>query len=193
MIVAGTDVSGYDSHEGQHKIISIVIGPEEDIGELHGNIGIKKIHMKDLKRTKRDKVKKSMTFKSDRILGLSLVVGKNRIVHGIHENQKTKERFASIGAIFAYFDHLLLEKIRPEIDEFLNKFDASFKEIQFQCDTDMHHTLKNWKARTGGEGKAHELADGLAYLCRAGYAVPYCQRHDFEGEIEKQMRRELIR
>jgi hypothetical protein len=88
VVVAGIDVSGFDDDRGQRKVITIVIGTEDAINTLHNGIGLTKIHIRDLKSSKRDTVKKRLIFRSDDILGLSLVVGKNRIVEDIHNQRE---------------------------------------------------------------------------------------------------------
>lgn len=193
VVIAGTDVSGFDDERGQHKVITIVIGTEEAINALHNEIGLARIHIRDLKPSKRDKVKKKLIFKSKDILGLSLTVGKNRIVRAIHEHRKKKEQFASIGAVYANFDHLLLEKIHSELDRFLSKYGIKLKDVRFQDDGDMRHTLLNWRFDRVEEGKAHELADGLAHFCKLGHKISGCVRHDFERELEEQMNQDCMK
>lgn len=112
MLLAGTDVSGFDDQRGQHKVISIIVGTEEAVNHLHKNIGLEKIHMRTLKHNKRDTVRKNLMFNSSDIIGLSLTVGENRIVHEIFKHRKLKEKYASLGAVYEYFDHLLLNEIK---------------------------------------------------------------------------------
>lgn len=193
MVLAGIDVAGFDDKRGQRKVIALVIGTNAAINTLWNSIGLKKIHMRDLKKPKRNIVKKRLIFKSADILGISLIVGKNRIVHEIHENHKKGDRFASIGAIYDYFDYVLLEKIQPKIEHFLSRYSLHLKDIQFQTDADMKDTLRLWKLTAIKEGKAHELADGLAFLCKNGHNVSGCLKLDLEAELEAKLKAELIR
>ena len=193
MVLIGTDVSRFDDKRGQHKVIAIVIGADDTINTIHNNLGRKNLHMVNLSPAKRNKIKKILTFESDRILGLSITVGKNRIVKEIHEEHKTKEQFASKGAIHSYFDHLLLPKIRNDMESFLSKFGVNLSDVIFECDSDMKDTISNWKLQHSDKGKAHQLADVLAYFCKLGTPPPGCVKMDLEHELESQMKAELIR
>ncbi|AFS83382.1 hypothetical protein [Candidatus Nitrosopumilus sediminis] len=193
MVLVGTDVSGFDDDRGQHKVIAIVFGADDTINETHNNLGRKNLHMVNISKAKRNKIKKNLDFSSDRILALSVIAGKNRIVHDIHENHKTKERFASIGAIYAYFDHLLLQEIRPRIEPFLSKFDVTFNDLVFQCDSDMIPALQNWKFKFAkNNGKSFQLADALAFFCKLGFSPPGTIKIDIENILENKMKSDLL-
>lgn len=119
----------------------------------------KNLHMVNLSHAKWNKIKKLLTFESERILGLSITVGKNRIIKEIHEEYKTKEQFTSKGTIYRHFDHLLLHKIHNEMESFLSKFEVNLKDTIFECDSDMKDTISHWKLQhnSGGQSTSTSL------------------------------------
>lgn len=90
MLLVGADVSGEDGN--QHKIISIIIGTRDSLYSLYKNIGIKKIHMKNLSNKDRAQVIDRINFDHDERIALSFCVNKINLVHEIHEHKKKKKQ-----------------------------------------------------------------------------------------------------
>ncbi|MEK0336187.1 MAG: hypothetical protein QQN41_01995 [Nitrosopumilus sp.] len=190
MLLVGADVSGEDGN--QHKIISIVIGTRDSLYSLYKNIGIKKIHMKNLSNKDRAQVIDRINFDHDERIALSFCVNKINLVHEIHEHKKRKNKYADIDTIFREFDEIILRKVKPLIENFTIPRGVRHEELVYQVDDDMKHTIRHWGIKWEPGDIVHELADAVSYCHNKDFPVPELQLFDWSKDISSELKKKLL-
>jgi len=186
MIVAGSDVAG-NRINGQHRVIAFVIGTEESINQLYNKIGLKGIHMSELGEPDRKKVTDNLEFRDGQRFAFSLIVEKIKTIHDISERMKKKDPLFDIKLIFQHFDTELFRRIKPKLQNIIDKRGLRKRDLIVECENDMSATIQTWGMTTTGRGRAYELADAIAWCCNNDKRVKGIIKMDLVKDIRRQM------
>lgn len=186
MIIAGADVAGSKKF-GEHRVIALVIGIEEDINSLYNKIGLPEIHMSELEETVRNQVIEKLDFKGKNILVFSLMVEKIKTVHKIHEYKKRQDPLFPVNVIFQHFDSSLLDEIKDRIEKITYRHGVGIRDLPVECENDMSNTVRTWRMQKKPMGKAYELSDAIAWCCNNDKRIKGIIRLDLVSKLRKKM------
>ena len=88
VVIIGADVSGNITGDGQSRHIAVVIGTEESVNKIYQKIGLVRIHMSSLSRSKRQNIFQELKFDNDDLLGMCLNVERQKTIDYIVCNAK---------------------------------------------------------------------------------------------------------
>ena len=182
MFLAGSDEVGKNDVT-QHDHISFVFGTDEAINVIYNKIGLKKIHMVELSEKKKNHVIKNLNFTKRNLMSLCVHVERQKIIQELMNSSKLKKTKTK-KQLHGYFDNVLLSLVKKNIEPFCRVHNINdIRSLGVQCDSGMTNTIQFWKMRPVSGGRAHELAD----------AVAWCNEHKrkFKGEIKKDLRQEI--
>lgn len=80
-----------------------------------------------------------------------------------------------------------------ELADFAAKLGADLSDIVVEADADMRPTMKRWNIDTKQAGRAHELADAIAWCNRRSIKMPSRRIMDLRGSLETAMKRDLLK
>ena len=187
MIVAGCDEVGKNDYS-QHDHISLVLGTEDAINSLHNDIGLKKIHMREFSDSKKNRVIKKLDFTKNNLFAMCLHVEGQKIIQDFMNSPKLKKKPQSKEQMHRYFDNILLNLIRNYVEPFCRKNGLNnIQYLRVQCDGGMNKTIQRWKMMPLSEGKAHQLADAVAWCNEHNRRVRGHIKKDFRNDIRKKM------
>lgn len=192
MVIIGADVSGNTTGGGQSRHVAIVVGTEESVNKIHRKIGVAKIHMSHLSDSKKQKVFRELKFNDDDLLGLCLNVERQKTIDCIIDNVRQAPINKEKSRIHRHFDHLLWRAIRDKVESFAYLRHYEIEDIVMQCDSDMIKTGENWKMKTAIEGKAHEIADAVAWCNERNKPIKHCLNIDLANKLLREMRHDLL-
>jgi len=186
MVLFGADVSGEDN--AQHRVVAFVIGTDDSINSIHSEIGFRRLHMRELKKDRVGYVRRKIHFQDKDRFAFSFVIDKMNTIHEMHNDKKTTDKFSELNLIFKEFDKLLLKMTLPRLQIVAGGFNVKLEDLRMQVDEDMKHTAKHWgwKYKTGG--KAHDLADVVAYCHNKGHQIPGWNTYDISIELYNEIR-----
>lgn len=189
--MAGTDTSGSEA-VGQRKFISLVIGNEEQLNAMFNRIGLRQIHMIRLEETDQEHVLNSLRFSSE-ITAWCITVDKQRIIDYIFHHERLNNKHKPKVRIAAHFDHLILRHIRDEIQAFLQPHRLEIEQTDIEFDKDMSDTIKIWRMKPKVKGKAHQIADAIAWANYRGRTIRGCRELDLSEKLKQQMEFDLLK
>lgn len=137
-------------------------------------------------------VMNKLDFRNNGLFALSLEVEKVKTVKYVHEHNKRKEKYFDVRLVYQHFDMLLLDKIKPVLDDFSYKFNGAFRTLSVESDNDMDDTLRTWGIKRDNEGKAYELADAVAWCHNKDQKIDGCRILNLADELRVQMERDLL-
>ncbi len=191
MLIGGADVSG-DSREGQQKHIAFLVGKEESINKLHDKIGLERIHMSTISEKDRMNVYRNLKSISNDIHVWCFHVDRQRIEEHIQNHKKFLKYKMPKHNIHKNFDLNWLRLFRSELENTTMPFGIAVTDLVIQTDGDMVKTIRNWRMKNSNVGKAHELADAVAWCNQKNIKID-CKVLDLRDEIKKKMEQTLLK
>ena len=91
------------------------------------------------------------------------------------------------------FDAYWLQLFVRELADFAAKLGADLSDIVVEADADMRSTMKRWNIGTRQAGRAHELADVMAWCNRRNIKIPSCGILDLRDALETAMKRDMLK
>ena len=164
---AGMDIS-YHSYKSappdheKYEYIATVIGMEDVINSTINRIGHgDRIHMRLLrnKRT-RNEILSRADFHNDGIMAICAKIEKKRsLTEMIIKSGKNHPS----GKVWRAIDYSLLYHLKPTIAEYLAAYKHEVADVVFECDSDCLSLIKDGRLRHTRPGRAHMLADIVAW------------------------------
>lgn len=191
MLIGGADVSGTE-HNGLNSHAAIVVGREDAINRVYNAIGIEHIHMSRLGAKKRAQVLENLDLPPGEIGAWCFHIDRQRIEGSVGDLIPRKRRKPSI-SIHRSFDAYWLRLFAHELVDFAAKLGADLSDIAVEADADMRPTMKRWNIGTRQVGRAHELADAIAWCNRRDIKIPNCRVMDIRDNLETAMKRDLLK
>jgi hypothetical protein len=174
-LVAGADTSG------DLMFVSLFVGSLEDVERIHSRFGVQEIHVsKRASRSEKEALVHSLKIEG-RILSACIRVDRLGVVRRIEnikgmnpiKKQKLENRF----------NYALKKKLNDILGESLTENGSSLDSIDFQVDSDLSKTLKSVGLRCCNRGKAHELADIVAWANNGRMVIARVREFDFVEEL----------
>jgi hypothetical protein len=192
MLFAGSDVSG-DENDGQIKYIAFIVGKEEDINSQHNDIDINEIHMVRLEPQEKKQVIERIDFESYNLKAWCFYVDRQQIVDSIFNHIRLHPKNKRKPTIHKSFDSHFLYQFKDDLEEFTYKHGTALNDLQVQCDGDMSLTIKNWRMKKAPRGKAHQLADAIAWCNERDQKLNGCQEVALQEIIRNRMQQDLLK
>lgn len=191
MLIGGADVSGTERN-GLNGHAALVVGREDAINRAYNAIGVEHIHMSRLGVKKQAQVVENLDLPPGEIGAWCFHIDRQRIEGSVGELITRKRRKPSTN-IHRSFDMYWLQLFVRELVDFAAKLGADLSDITVEADVDMRPTMKRWNIGTKQVGRAHELADAIAWCNRRGVEIPNCRVMDIRGNLETAMKRDLLK
>ena len=191
MLIGGADVSGTERN-GLNGHAALVVGREDAINRVYNAIGVEHIHMSRLGAKKRAQVVENLDLPPGEIGARCFHIDRQRIEGSMGELITRKRRKPPTN-IRRSFDMYWLQLFARELVDFAAKLGANLSDITVEADVDMRPTMKRWNIDTKPVGRAHELADAIAWCNRRGVKIPNCRIMDIRGNLETAMKRDLLK
>ena len=191
MLIGGADVSGTERN-GLNGHAALVVGREGAINRVYDAIGVEHIHMSRLGAKKQAQVVENLDLPPGEIGAWCFHIDRQRIEGSMGELIAGKRRKPSTN-IHRSFDIYWLRLFARELVDFAAKLGADLSDIAVEADMDMRPTMKRWNIGTKPVGRAHELADAIAWCNRRGVKIPNCRVMDIRGNLETAMKRDLLK
>lgn len=191
MLIGGADVSGTERN-GLNGHAALVVGREDAINRVYNAIGVEHIHMSRLGAKKQAQVLENLDLPPGEIGAWCFHIDRQRIEGSMGEIITRKRRKPSTN-IHRIFDMYWLQLFERELVDFAAKLGADLSGITVEVDADMRPTVKRWNIDTKQAGRAHELADAIAWCNRRGVKIPNCRVMDIRGNLETAMKRDLLK
>ena len=192
VFIGGADASGNNS-EGQLNHIALIVGTEEAINTAYKNLEVeRKIHMNQITAGKRERIRRRLDLGSGEICALCMHVERQGVENHILNHEKTRRHRNLKSSIHKNFDTHLRRLVRSELDPFLRRHRLDLSDITVQVDGDMRHSVRYWKMKSAGVGRAHEMADAIAWFNQKRMDVdPRCRKLDLREKIRKAMEHDM--
>jgi hypothetical protein len=193
VIIAGSDVVGDQTGEGEHNYIAMIFADEDIINRIHKDVGIKEIHMVKLEEREKKQVIQNLNVTYENCMSFCLHVERQHTVDYIEKHPRINNKWKPKNKIQKHFDFLLYRQIKERLETFLFKHGCRLEDITMHCDGDMDHTAENWKMKREYKGKSHELTDAIAYLNHRKIPLENCIHLDLREDLRIQMERDMIK
>jgi len=92
MIIAGADVVGDQTGEGEHNYIAMIFASEEIVNKIHNNVGIKEIHMIKLEENEKKQVIQNLNMSYDDCISFCLHVERQHTVEYIENHPRLNKK-----------------------------------------------------------------------------------------------------
>lgn len=149
--------------------------------------------MSEMSELQRELVYRNLNLKFNDILVWCFHVQRQHIEdYFIHHNRLKNPKLPII-SIHKNFDHHLLRSIKNELENFVFPYRQEFSDVIIQTDSDMVHTVKQWKMKRVDEGKAFEIADAIAWFNQRHIPIKDCKEMDLRDYIKSAMEYDLLR
>ena len=159
-LVGAMDIS-YDPSL-DHAFMAVVIGKEDSINNLHKNLGLKKIHMSQISKERRNNIISKIKFDGKNNIAFCIKINHN--IDKIKNMNIIKKKRIPLGKIYREYYRMLLFSIRDDLEKFSLAHNCPLNTIPFQCDSDCRGFAKDTGLHYDDPGHAHELSDIVAWL-----------------------------
>ena len=191
-IIGGADVSGHGSGDAV-RYISLLLGTPEAINAAYNKLEIDGIHMRVLTDSQKAQIREKIDLRSTDIRAWCIHARWQYVERHILDHPKLKKYFQPKKTVHKNFDNQLLDLIRGDHKQFLDRYGCGFHDVCVQTDADMSNTISHWSMKRGIKGRAYELADIMAWYNQKGIRVRNCIGFDWAGAIKDGMADESLR
>lgn len=184
--MAGVDISHGNSKDDEY--MAVVIGMSESVEAALRDCGGDNIHMSMVRprNIRRNIISALRIDKRDMLV--FCIRRDARLVDDIYRTQRAKRRNVLKGKIHNYVDRKTFMNIRPIIVDYLAARRCSLPDVIFQCDADCIRFLKQNGLRNSYKGRAHVIADIVAWANSHGLAPDGV----IEIDLAKSLRGEVL-
>lgn len=188
MLLAGVDVSGRPD-TGNYKFMSVVIGTDEKIESITKNLGMKNTHMHNISdQGVRDSIISRVNFDGKQCVAFCYRIELDKIIKRINATRAKNVRKRKI---FTTCYYIMWALVQDHVKSFLRKHRCDAHDVVFQCDGDSEAFLKTVGLRPGYKGRAHSLADIVAWANNNKKEPDGVISVDLSGEISRRMTRKM--
>jgi hypothetical protein len=181
MLVGGADTGS------SWTIMSIVVGDEGDIARIHGLSGYSEIHMRNI-TSREEKLRiVTVTKMSGCVSSICLQLDRYKILVNI----RAKSKNVSSQKISQALNYAIRDKINEYFGDFCASNGENLSNITFQTDPDLSKVFVSTGMHVAVKGKAHELADVVAWGNKEHIKMQNIVEDDITIEVERKTLKRL--
>ena len=190
-IIAGMDVSG-DTLAGNYKYLGVVIGTSQGIEQIEKQIERPlKLHITRHSKDEQDSIIEKLHFDGKTCLAFCIKLDRSKILQNIQTLKIRKKRIPK-GNLLRLFNRLLIQQLKPLIQEFLLYHKISIGELKIQCDSDSIPFLKSGGLKHSEVlGTPYILSDIVAWCNNKNRDPSGVSVRDFTSDIQNKMMKNL--
>ncbi|MDA7942036.1 MAG: hypothetical protein MPJ06_03690 [Nitrosopumilus sp.] len=171
MFVGGLDISGSPPMTNC-KYLAGVIGDSDVIDSMMENLGRENIHMSRIKnRMEKIMILEKISFNDKNIMAFCATIDRNHIIKSIRRDFNGKLRRRPTRKLTTYYNKVLFRCLQPKLQDFFDMHGYGMTDIVFQCDSDCIDFASNNDLGWTDPGRAHSLADVVAWSNNAGFLL----------------------
>ena len=141
---------------------------------------------------KREHIRRRLDLGSDEICALCMHVDHQGVENHIMNHKKIRRHRNPVNSVHKNFYTHLLRLVRGELDPFLHRHRPDLSDITVQVDWDMRYSVRHWKMKSAGVGRAHELADAVVWFNQKNMGVDSsCKKLDLREKIREGMEHDM--
>jgi hypothetical protein len=186
MLIGGMDVSG-DKLTGNYKYLAIVIGTKESIQSQSDKISQKTTRMSQLTGQTQNRIIKTLHFDCKNRITFCITLNRTKIIEQVKNARAVKKDRTPTGNILRTFNYVVIRKVLPQMQSYALANSMQLTEIVFECDSDCEPFAKIANVKSTKEGKAHNIADKVAWCNNKNKNLPSVIDIDFTNEIVSKM------
>lgn len=182
------DFSG-NQESGNYKYLAVVACTAEFLNPIISGANLRNtVKSTASKKARRQDILAKLDAEKSGCLALCLKTDKASILSGIVRMAERQKKAPKSESLAYAYDNAVMEGIRVDLDQFLNRHGRSLGDVKIEADHDCKDLLRHANIRQTGESYAHMIADAVAWANNRGDEPRGVKPRDITGHLYKRLK-----